>query len=817
MKRFLLFVFIITCVTSAAMAASYKITGRVVDTEGEPEAYATIRIFNPTDSVSPVTTGVTSDDGLILLTLSRTGNYIVKVSSIGRTDIIKEISVTQPSTDLGTLTIHTNENMLSEVTVTATRPLISKEIDRIGYDVQGDDESPTATLDEILRKVPLVSVDDDGTIKIKGSTNFKVYKDGKPNNMLTSNAKDIFRAIPASMIKKIEVITEPGAREDAEGVGAILNIVTMEAVQMGGVMGNVSLNYQTMSDVPTANTWISAQIKKLTLSLYGGFGRFYKEGRSRMVSRGVYTDSGNVLTNENSSDTPGWLTFFGLDGSYDIDSLNLITAELGGYYYTMSGTSNSVTTLSNNLNSPLYSYSSRQRVNPMSYLDFNGGLNYQHSTHRPDEHITLSYLISTTNQHSNTDEQYDPLEGAMPVPYTGIIQNYRLRFLENTFQADWSRPYAEVLKVDLGLKYIHRTNRSKTYQDYLGIDNTEFINFRHTTQVAAAYADFRLSFGKVGLRAGLRYEYSRLSAKYADGSVPSFSSNLNDWVPNAAVSYSVNDGNMLKLSFGTRIARPGIDYLNPAVNESPTATSQGNPYLESGRNSSLTFNYNFIGRKVNLDFSAGYSFNNNDIVQVISVENDHTYSSYANAGHNKSANFSLYAQWTAGKKTSVMFNGSANYDHYANPSLDITHGGWSGYFFTRLSQKLPWGITGNLGLFYWAGSVSGLYSTTRSLGMTNWFLSLQKSFLKEDRLTVRLSMRAPSHRTKTTYYNTAFQNIAYNHPYSAYSFGISVSYRFGSLNASVKKTAKTIENDDLDGRHSGGNGGSGNDASGGMM
>ena len=94
------------------------------------------------------------------------------------------------------MTVSNDDKMLGEITVTAVRPVVTKEIDRIGYDVQADDESKTSTLEEMLRKVPLVSVDTDGTITVKGSSDFKIYKNGRPNNSFTKNAKDIFKAIP---------------------------------------------------------------------------------------------------------------------------------------------------------------------------------------------------------------------------------------------------------------------------------------------------------------------------------------------------------------------------------------------------------------------------------------------------------------------------------------------------------------------------------------------------------------------------------------------------------------------------------------------
>ena len=223
-----------------ALASVFSVSGRAVNVSGEPVEFATYRIFSLLDTVKPTAYGVTDENGIFSSKLNKTGQYYVRVSAVGLSDGNKDFTITdqQPVANLGSIVCSDNTNLLGEVTVTAAKPLVSREIDRIAYDVQGDIESKTTTLDETLKKVPLVTVEPDGTIKVKGSSNFKIYKNGRPNNSFTNNAKEIFKAIPASMIKKIEVITDPGAREDAEGVGAILNIVTEQSTSIKGVLGN---------------------------------------------------------------------------------------------------------------------------------------------------------------------------------------------------------------------------------------------------------------------------------------------------------------------------------------------------------------------------------------------------------------------------------------------------------------------------------------------------------------------------------------------------------------------------------------------------
>ena len=123
---------------------------------------------------------------------------------------------------------------LEGVEIKAQRQLIKQEIDRIGYDVQADEESKTLTVIDMLRKVPMVTVDGEDNIKVKGNSSFKIYKNGHYDPSLSKNAKETFKSMPASMVKRIEVITDPGAREDAEGVDAILNIVMVDGSKMQG-------------------------------------------------------------------------------------------------------------------------------------------------------------------------------------------------------------------------------------------------------------------------------------------------------------------------------------------------------------------------------------------------------------------------------------------------------------------------------------------------------------------------------------------------------------------------------------------------------
>ena len=187
---------------TTAFTSDYAVRCKILDIEGEPEIYATYRIYLATDTTKTVCTGTTTIDGIFDAQLPQTGDYILYISTIGKNTIARNFSVdsANPIIDLGILTSEISNAQLDEVVVVAQKPLISKEIDRIGYDVQADESSKTNTIIEMLRKVPMVAVDGENKITVNGSSNFKIFKNGRPNNSYTNNAKDVLAGIPYSQL-----------------------------------------------------------------------------------------------------------------------------------------------------------------------------------------------------------------------------------------------------------------------------------------------------------------------------------------------------------------------------------------------------------------------------------------------------------------------------------------------------------------------------------------------------------------------------------------------------------------------------------------
>ena len=638
---------------------------------------------------------------------------------------------------------------LEGVTVKAQRQLIKQDIDRVGYDVQADEESKTQTVLDMLRKVPMVTVDGEDNIKVKGNSSFKIYKNGHLDPSLTKNAKEILKSMPASMVKRIEVITDPGAREDAEGVNAILNIVMMDGRSFNGVTGGVNTSYST-TKAPSINGNMTTQFGKAIVSIDAGYNKMTeKSSESIRDTERTYLESGRTLKSHSEGSNPG----------------DIFYTEMPGY----------------------------------KHHSWNGRLDYEHKTKREGEKLTLSYMLALTRQRTEQESHFTEIVGN-PFTYTGYLINSKENFTEHTFQADYVRPLWKGHKLEVGGKYIERHNNSHSNQSFIQLPQPPSFDteFEHTTQVAAVYTDYHLTLGKWSARAGLRYEYSYMKAHYPDGKSTDFSDRLNDWVPQASIKYQMNDANSLKLNYTTSISRPGISYLNPAVTESPEGVNFGNDHLTSSHQQSLTLLYMYVSPRLTLQLAPMYRFYNGGIGDVHFVKNNKIYSTYGNIERLRRYEVETYLQWKPFDKTTVVFNGNFRHDCYKNPSLQLENSVWSGFYYASLTQKLPWKLRLTVSSYGQIGHEAyNVYGYSSS-----WFsysAALQRSFLKEDRLTLRLSANMPFNKY---YHNESVTNQGdytgvSKHDYLGRRFQVSLSYRFGKLKASVKKTETTIENNDV--------------------
>ncbi len=701
------------------------------------------------------------------------------------------------------------EKLLEGVSVTAQRQLIKQEIDRVGYDVQADEESKTENVLEMLRKVPMVTVDAQENILVKGNNSYKIYKNGHYDPSLSRNAKDILRAMPASAVKRIEVITDPGAREDAEGVNAILNIVMMDNRMMDGVTGTVTVGYTSLEH-KNLSAYLAAQFGKLIVSLdYGYGGMSKKETRNNGFIHRQYVETGNFSEINSEGTNKGHIHFADLNASYEIDTLNLLSASFGGYFYKLDVDGGANTAMYDKLNNQLYAFRENYWLPGYGHHSWSGRFDYEHKTHLKDEKLTLSYMLALTRQHNDQETNYTDFVN-VPFEYTGFLQNSRERFTEHTFQLDYMRPLWMGHKIEMGAKYIDRMNYSDNKQTfYHEIQSPPTTaELEHTTKVAAAYIDYMYNKDKWSARAGMRYEYSFLQGKYPDGKGQSFDKHLSDWVPQASLKYQIDDRQSLKLGYNTSISRPGITYLNPAVVTTPTRVDFGNAHLKSAHDQTIQLTYMYVGQRLTLQVAPMFSFYNHELGSIVYAENDIRYSTWGNVLNQHRFQLDGYLQWKPFDNTTIMADVMLTDNHAKNTSVSLKQHLTNVFCYTKISQKLPWKIMASAYLYGQIGhSPQNIYAY--DYPWQRYGFSLQRSFLSDDRLTVRLAAHTPfkkyyHFKTKTTQGDIIGWGDAVNAA-EGRMFQINVSFRFGKLKSTVKKAETTIDNSDLKGGISRGN------------
>lgn len=343
----LLLVTIATAAQDRTSDKSFTVSGSVVDSitkEGEP--YATLRIENKEQPGKAVRMAVTGKDGKFSEKVNGQGKFVLTVSSVGRGNIVREFSVTasDKTVSLGTLLIRDSDNMLEGIEVVTQKPLVKADIDKIEYDIESDPDSKSNSILEMLRKVPLVTVDGEDNIKVNGSSSFKVYVNGRPNNMMSNNPAEVLKSMPANSIKRIEVITNPGPKYDAEGVGGILNIITVGS-GMEGYTATISGHGSTTGS--GGGLFGTVKKGKLTVSARYNYNQDYPP-RSYSGSTLTTTDdkiSTSSSDTKYSGDSKGHNNFQSgsIEASYEIDTLRLVTMSFGlwggGYKNNGSGTS----------------------------------------------------------------------------------------------------------------------------------------------------------------------------------------------------------------------------------------------------------------------------------------------------------------------------------------------------------------------------------------------------------------------------------------------------------------------------------------------
>ena len=713
---------------------------------------------------------------------------------------------------------------LQGVEVVKQKSLVKADIDKITYDIENDPDSKSNTVIEMLRKVPMVTVDGEDNIQVNGSSSFKVYVNGKPNNMMSNNPKEVLKSMPANSIKKIEVITNPGPKYDAEGVGGILNIITHGSglegytATLSGTVGNQSAGGGAYGTVKAGKLTVSANYNLN----YNFSPRSYSGGSRKTI--GTINASSSDLAYNGSSKSHGTFQYGSFEASYEIDTLRLVTASFGLWGGADHGNSDMATLAVEPVNrSMLYGYHTASHSrNAWSSID--GGIDYQRSFPVKDRLLTLSYKINTNPRSS--DSYTDYLDKQSDTAWDNFIERLRnqhndgsQRSTEHTFQLDYTTPFAKQHTVEAGVKYILRNNRSENDRYELEqFDQDHSSHYKHRNDILAAYVGYGVKVKKWSGRLGLRYEHTLQDVTYELGRGSDFRRHFNDLVPSASIGWKVGKMSNLRLGYDMRIQRPGIWYLNPYLDDSnPTHITQGNSYLDSEKSHSVNLSFSSFTPKFNVNASLRYNFTNNAIERVTQLRTDTDidglqqptgkdvlYSTYQNIGHTQALNLSTYLNWNATRQTRIYANVRLTYTDM-NDGGTLHNSGWDLFAYGGAQQMLPreWRISLN---FF--GMTPRTILQGRGSSYASYTLSVNKAWFNK-RLNVSVSATnfLKKYRTsESTMQDVNFLSDSWAR-YPQQRFAFSVSYRFGELKASVRKAERTISNTDVKG--GGSNGGSG--------
>ncbi|WP_207422170.1 outer membrane beta-barrel family protein [Desertivirga brevis] len=790
---------------------TYSIKGTVTDSVvGKGLDFVTVAL--KTLDGNPVRSAISSGNGDFSIAKVPTGKYRLSLINVGYKTWFKDIELVGDAQvlNLGRLVISPLSGQLKEVTITGDRPLIKQEVDRIAYDVQADPENKVNTVLEMLRKVPLVTIDADDNIQVKGSGSFRVLINGRPSSLVARSPKDVFKSMPASNIQKIEVITTPPAKYDGEGLAGIINIITNKKVDQG-YNGSVTTRYNFPYG-PGSNVQLTVKGKKLGISSYVGGNLRDLGATSFALARTTLGENSTSLIMNGSRANQGSYMYSNAELSYEIDTLNLVTAELG-YNYGDGRNNNSQF-----MNEYLVGSNSRTSgyniSNPSSY-DWNGydlGLNYQLGFKRNKEQLfTGSYKINSgKDNNSNNFFAYDRFQYDWNLhPNYGQKNNSGTN--EQTIQTDYVHPFKK-LNVEGGMKLILRNNFSEfEYGTYAGdtkeslytVDNSRSNNFNYDQNVYSFYNSYHLKLKDWAIKGGLRLERTVVDAYFESVNTP-LNTDYNNFIPSLSIQKKFKKSSSVNLGYTQRIQRPNIWELNPFEEQlNDKFIRSGNKDLEPVLNHNFDLNYSWF-KKGSLNLGLSYSFANNTIQYVNRVEGNVGRATYENIGKNKNFGFNVNTNQQITKAFNINLNGRLSYvlmDGVID-GVNMQNEGMQGNIYTYLGYKFKndWR----------AGVNAGFYSAWITLqGQSNPYYytsaSLSKEFYKK-KASVSASVNNPFQKFRNWTNETSSLQFIQSETFQNFyrTFALSLNYKFGKLNGAIKKNQRGIQNDDVAGK-SGGN------------
>lgn len=791
---FLSALFALSTLAAIAQSVPEKLTlkGKIIDSASQqPVEYATLTIKN--SNKQAITSTLSKGGGAFAFEKLTADKYALVLVSIGYTT--KQISVDLTgktgTVDLGKISFSPNNKQLKGVNITADKAIIKQEADRLVYDLQADPESKVYSVLEMMRKVPLLSLDGEDNILLKGNANYKILINGKPSSMVARNPKDVLRSMPASTIDRIEVITTPPAKYDAEGLAGIINIITHKAID-NGYNGSANLNGRFPVGGPGAGGNLTFKQGKFGMFLQGG-GSIYNTpvagSSSSRITTGTNATSLFQNGTQGSDSRSGYL---GTELSYELDTLNLISGSfnINGNRSERNGLQ---TTVLNGQSGVLQGYS-LGNVNNGNGNGLDGAINYQHGFKKSkSQMLTFSYRYLRSN-----DIQFGSLDVSDQVNFSqpDYHQNNNTGSEEHTFQIDYVQPVKK-LTIEMGIKGIWRNNTSDfDYQILSSAGNfvTDPLRsniFDNRQHIYGAYNSYQYSLQSWDFKAGIRIE----ETSFTGGQIDRDYFNL---IPSASVSRRFKNGMGVNLGYSERIQRPGISQLNPFVDRSnPNFYNTGNGGLDPVKVNNFSLGFSSTKKvPVNVELSV-MLFHKLIMPAVVYDQVTHvTTSTLQNTGNAQLVGLSLSSNYDFTKKWSGSLNGRIARGHVSGLVNGILLENDGFMEFAAVSTGYRFSPTWRINASF---NMNGPDLSLQ--GSSNWnfntSLSMNKDIVK-NKLSLSVAANNPFSKFRNftrEFFGPDFDQFSTRQNYYR-SFNCSLNYRFGKLKDNLKKTKKGIQNDD---------------------
>lgn len=638
------------------------LAGKVIDVgTQQPLEYAAITLFRHSDSTL-VNGAITDAAGMFSLKAPAGFYYFLKIEFLGyRPKIVDSLylSAARPVLDLGQVAIEPEAEVLSEVVVETQASQMQFALDKKIYNVGQDISSMGGTAQDILDNVPSVQVDVEGNVSLRGSENVRILIDGKPSGLIGISGAGGLRQLPANLISRIEVITNPSARYEAEGMAGIINIVLKKERAQGvngsfdltlgyprNYIGSVNLNYRTQK-----------------LNLFTNIGpSFRRSPSSGYQYQEIFSGDTTFITRQWEDETRGgWSANIRGGADYFFNPKNVLTT---AFTFRQGKENNTglleyydyLFTLDNPTANSLRSDDETEKELNTEYA-----LTYRRTFEREGHEFTadIRYQDNTEDEGSGLTEQFF-LPGWAPSGVPSLLQRSSNREREHMLiaQADYVNPFGKKGKFEAGWRSSFRNINNDYLVEELGDGQWASLpglsnNFRYRENILAAYLIYGNEQGRFSYQLGLRPEWSFVSTELLQTQEQNERNYLNLF-PSAHITYKLPADNAVQISYSRRLRRPRFWDLNPFFSFSDSRNFfSGNPNIDPEFTHSIEAGHLKYWDKGSLSSSVYYRHTTGAIERIRRVqENGATLTRPENLatgdawGLDLSGSFSPYAWWS---------------------------------------------------------------------------------------------------------------------------------------------------------------------------